>query len=488
MDERQGRETTLAQVLDAIEPPDWQADDRAWASRAALSDSGLSAESLHDDPATRDRWLAARSARMVERLRERDSRWPALLEPAHWPMLAGPVLATTGLIGGLLADALAGGDRLNLLSPPFLAVLVWNVVAYVALLVERLRGHAPPVPWPMRMLAGHRAALAASARPNREPATFEAKVTRDFHRLWRSRSAPLLRARALAWLHLAAALFSAGLLAALYWRGLAVEYRAGWSSTFLDAVQVHGLVSVVLGPASLLTGITLPDAPAMSALNFAYGDGENAARWIHLFATTLVIVIVVPRLVLSAWQAARARRLARHFPWPLNDPAVLAVLPARAPSPAAGLAILPFGFAPLADALARLGRAATTAIGPTRVLPAWRLGDEDDASPPALAAGERLVVLFNLAATPELEHHRRLLDTLAAALSAPVQVIIDESGFRARFAGDDTRLAQRHQAWRALLEPAIEPVFVSLDDDDLGDALAERLDAAIRRDTAATTT
>src|SRR5690606_2460826 len=120
--------------------------------------------------------------------------------------------------------------------------------------------------------------------------------------------APGDAARAGALLHAASALFAVGLLAGLYLRGLAFEYRAGWERTFLDADGVRWLLGLVLGPASALTGLALPDAPALADLRFDAGPGERAARWIHLYAVSVALYVLLPRLLLAlrGWQQAGA--------------------------------------------------------------------------------------------------------------------------------------------------------------------------------------
>src|SRR5690606_10233413 len=94
-------------------------------------------------------------------------------------------------------------------------------------------------------------------------------------------AAPLQAARIALGLHLSAITFVAGALAGMYIRGLAFAYRAGWESTFLDASQVRAILGLVLGPASAITGIPLPDPTALEAMRLP-GPGADAAPWIHL--------------------------------------------------------------------------------------------------------------------------------------------------------------------------------------------------------------
>ena len=99
-----------------------------------------------------------------------------------------------------------------------------------------------------------------------------------------------------------------------------------------------------------------------------------------------------------------------------------------------------------------------------QIHPSLPMGAEDDL-PRQLAANvagdlpARVIVLFALTATPERETHVAFLRALAALRgsgAAPLEVLLDESGFRQRLAGATLaeRLAQRHAAWLALLDSA----------------------------------
>ncbi len=102
---------------------------------------------------------------------------------------------------------------------------------------------------------------------------------------WRWRAAALL-------LHLAAAALALGLVAGLYLRGLVLDFRAGWQSTFLDAATVRAVLATLLAPAVALTGIAVPDAAALEALRVGPDRAATAAAapWIHLYAAMLAAV------------------------------------------------------------------------------------------------------------------------------------------------------------------------------------------------------
>jgi hypothetical protein len=421
----------------------WTEADAAWVSRQATREAG--------DAAGDASWLARRARLAVARLSERGAPVTRALAAVRWPAWLGPALVAAAFGAGLLADRVGAAERINLLAPPVLALLAWNVFVYLLLAVGILRGGDAPARALPRALAG-------LLRRRADDAPVAARFAADFARA----TAPLQAARAAAALHAAAAALALGVLASLYLRGLAFEYRAGWDSTFLDAAQVRALLGTVLGPASTLSGISLPDVARLDALRFSSGGGENAARWIHLHALTALLVVLLPRTLLAWRAAAAARRLADALPLPLGEPYFERLLRERRGRPLAAQ-VLPYSYRlgeRQRDGLhARLGER----FGRVELrLDEVPLGGEDDAARWAgpLPDGARRIVLFALTATPEAEHHGAFVDALRAA--APFDVWIDESGFRERIA-DEARREQRRDAWRRLLAAhGVEPQFVDL--------------------------
>ena len=98
-------------------------------------------------------------------------------------------------------------------------------------------------------------------------------------------------------------------------------------------------------------------------------------------------------------------------------------------------------------------------------------------------AADTLVALFALSATPEDDNHGAFIASLSARSGAgsPPAAIVDESGFRTRFAQQPQRIDERREAWRRVLAAQhVEPVFVDLGAPDAADAAAA-LDAALHR-------
>lgn len=476
MNATQARQVLLVRACETADPAPaaWGGADRTWAGQEALRVEGEGVEP--------ERWLVRRADLAAARLAERLPAAAVWLTSA--PAVGGGaavLLVALALLAGL-ASTLAGPDRqIQLLAPPLLALLVWNLVVYVLLLVRRLVPRGGPGtrtdgPW-RRGLAGL-ALRVAPGRALRSQAGVP-EALQVFARDWAGASLPLQTARLATALHLAAAALAAGAVGGLYLRGIAFEFRAGWDSTFLTADTVAWLLHGVLGPAAALTGQTLPDAARLEALRFSQGPGENAARWIHLHAITVAVVVLLPRGLLALAAGWRAARLHRQFPVPLDEPYFQRLRQELAHARRQGVlpvAVLPYSYQVGADRLPALATLLSNELGPglaPTLLPSVAMGDEDDLAASGLAGcapGTVPVALFAATATPEREVHGAFLRALrgresAAASPTPRLALVDESGLRRRLAGADRelRIDQRRQAWRRLLdETGHRAVFIDL--------------------------
>jgi hypothetical protein len=305
MTEDQARQVLLLQAHEttAAVNPHWSADDRAWATQQALATVG--------DQATPEQFVSARAALALPRLLPRDQAAQRWLARRGWHPAWVVLALVLGFFFGLGVDQLGSPQRVNLLAPAVWAVVAWNAVVYVALL---LPGHAGTL---RAWIAGWGLARAPGSLAN--PGW-----------LWAELALPLSLQRWAVLLHAAAAALGIGLIAGLYLRGLVLDYRAGWESTFLDAPTVQSLLGALLWPASTLTGIAMP---AVAPLQLAPGVAAqaSAAPWIHLYGATLLLAVVLPRALLALWAAARARWQARHFSLPLATPYFEALAPLMQP-------------------------------------------------------------------------------------------------------------------------------------------------------------
>jgi len=470
MDERSARDVVLVQAIETADRTRaiWSDADRIAVGQEAAHAVGESAAA--------GAYLGRRAAFALSRLVVREPRLRSLLGHRVAGSKVAMIATAAAFIVGVAAAHIGPAQRINLLAPPVLALLAWNVAVYALLAIAIATsgdGASRAVPAGLRSLLAR--LLGAIPRGWRDAGDTRplANAAAMFAADWTRMAAPLWQRRAAGILHVAAAALATGEVAGLYLRGIALEYRAVWQSTFLDAGDVARLLHMVLAPGALVTGIAVPGAEALKALGPA-SQGENAARWIHLYAGTILVVVIIPRLVLAAVAWMGARRVSRRFPLRVETPYFQRIVRAWHAGTAQVLAI-PYSFdvpARAAEGLrAMLSRALEAPVALAWV-PTVRYGDDAPPLPSTLPAA--IIVLFNLAATPEADNHGAIVGELAArAGGAPLIAIIDTTDFTARFHDVPQRIAQRERAWREVLEArGATPLFVPLERPDVATAAA----------------
>jgi len=265
-----------------------------------------------------ERFLDLRAQRVIAAVEARHPSLAALQDPDSWHRWLKIGLPLGAVALGVLTDVVANPHRVDLVSLPLLAIVAWNLLMYAALLLGW-------VVWGRR-----RPQVAAQAQRRRVESLMRwrgggaragAQAAAFFHLRWQRATQALAVLRAKQVLHLAAAGWAVGVALSLLARGLVVEYRVGWESTFLEAGQVHAILSLVRLPALLLFPFEPFSVPEVASLQFSRGGGAaGGARWVLMYVALLAVVVVVPRLVLAAWAHWRERVAARHVPIDVQDP------------------------------------------------------------------------------------------------------------------------------------------------------------------------
>lgn len=438
----------MVRALDALpdDSPLWSAGDRAWATR-------LAQESCSEG-APLARFVAERARHAWQRLSARESglvRWAA--QRGWRPAWLG-VATALGAFFGLLIDHLGSAQRINLPALQVWVVVAWNLVVVGWVGVQSLRPARDRAHRPSRVAGALQGALARRLSGS-VPGLPAASPVSAGAAAWAVQAMPLTSARVAALFHAAAAALALGMVAGLYLRGLVLDYRVGWQSTFLEAATVQALLDSLLAPASALSGVAVP---AVESLRISAGavPGGAAAPWLHLFAVTLILFAALPRALLAALSLRQAARLSRDLPLPWQE-AYFQQLARLQSGALARIQVCPHGAAPAAAALQALRTRLAAKWGDTlqlQVEAPVSAGDEDraEASPDEFASGGPTlrVAWFDLTATPEVETHGRWVQVLQARQpAAPLTIVIDESAFAARFGAYPARLTQRREAWTA---------------------------------------
>jgi hypothetical protein len=443
--------------------------EREAATRDALR---LHPQSGGDPEAYAWRVLATRADSLRSRLAERHPVVTRTVDLESQIVGVGGLVLLVAFVLGLALSLFDSRVRIEILAFPLLGLILWNLVVYAVLALSALRRRPVPsasarlVPsgwslWPARWTWQRAAKLIKQSSFYHRPL---AAALRRFSEEWWPLAQPLLAWQGKRLFHFGSAAVAIGLIAGFYLRGIALEYRAGWESTFLGPTQVRSLLGLVYGPGSVLTGIGLPaDDAAVAALHWRDGKGGGvAAPWIHLMAATAILYVVVPRLLLALAATLRLARASGE----LRPPESLLAYARRtlgasdAALPAQAARLTSFAYQPGAASERGVQRVLRAALGPESRIefaPAIAYGDEESFTAQAMGPARDLeVLLFSLAATPEVENHGAILQQardrwFRGQVGSRVLVLVDEAPYLARLGGDASlmaRIDERRESWR----------------------------------------
>ena len=476
---------------------------REAATRRAMMVTGLSdwEGNLLDAPNMRNGETVMRRARLLyHHLVRKVPVVQRALQVAALGAGTAPTIVLVALVVGLLTNVLGPSREINLLSFPLFVLLLWNVMVFVGTLVAAIaRGWAGRRWERVRLIGGRTDRLAGvfmkgalwrrlhgrkiEKTGSMIQTRIVAKALVRFGALWHRLAGALLAARVRRMLHYGAMAMVVGAVAGMYIRGIAFEYRATWESTWLDAAQVQGFLDFVLGPAAAVLGV---EVPPVAALRGPEGSGD-AAPWIHLFAMTAVLFVIIPRGALAVVGGLRARRIAARIPVDLGDLYFRNLFTAWRGARKV-VDIVPYSFRPGFHESAALKTLLFDVFGARadiRVHEPLGYGEDPPrASQHTRSAADReyfVVCLFNLAQSPEPEVHGAFLEAVKSQvepIGGKMVVIIDTSSYRERV-GVSERSAQRLRAWERLVgDSHLAAVPVDLGkpaDDDILIAVGESL-------------
>lgn len=473
MKERLARDLML---MSAIEQTDHERrvlsdEDRMYASRSAHE---LARWEVADKRSAMspELFLAKRAEQILRKISERHPGFSKFVITTNLWRIAGLALPLLAFLTGFLVDRIADPHRVDLLSAPLLMIIVWNIVVYAWLLISAF---IPASKKPFKAPRGMKRLTAGriTTTQRKLPQPLAAALLR-FGEEWTRMSIPLTHARLNRIVHISALCFALGAILSLYARGLFTEYRVGWESTFLDAEQVHAMLAFLFAPVIWLfqlQGFSIAD---VRASNFTHTvSSAEGARWVHLYAGTLFLVVVLPRLVLALFAWWRESRLSNHFPIDLAQPYFRKLAGIVESSAPAVMRVFPYSFTIDEARDKNLSLVAQMLIGEqARVMlrPSTTYGEAPDESIGQASASKSDIALtaalFNLSATPEKENHGEFLDLLSNAAPGKLLALVDESAYLERVGdgpGSTSRIQERIALWRQFCElHKVHAVIVNL--------------------------
>jgi hypothetical protein len=330
LDEASARQLVLVR---AIEDVDTQGKLLSEVEREQLEREALEA-SRHPGTGSVDftRYLQTRARRMLAAVENRNPRVAALQEGGPWQQVLAWGLPLAACLLGAAVDRVDNPHQVNMLSPPLLGVLAWNVAIYLLIVVSALLPGAAALHGP---LAPVQRGLSGAPARARRTGRLRADVLARFHQQW------MRAAGAQQWLwwkqllHLCAAGWALGLAASIVLGGIVREYRVGWESTLLGVDQVHAFLSTLFAPVVALLpfeSFSVADLQRMAFRSGADIGVDEARRWVWMYVALLAVVVVAPRLLLAAFTAWQRKRRGRSIAIDLRDPYYVQLLARVSPA------------------------------------------------------------------------------------------------------------------------------------------------------------
>ena len=274
-------------------------------------------------------WVKARAQFLFDHL---SSAYQSVIHLATLPTPLTLPLCLIALVLGFATNLLGPAEKIHVVRNPVLLLVAWNLFVYLVLFLVLLAK-----PRKRNLVSSSKPASAKQPMNNPRGSESEGRINiprlaqflmpglwHFFHRValgvgekkkladvasrfsvnWYAVAAPLVVARWEVMLHLGALFLATGAVTGMYFQGLFQGYQAIWSSTFITGESsVIAFVHALFGPSLLVSDLLgLGLASEIDVARLLSPQGDKAAAWIHLFAITVMITIVMPRAALAAWQ------------------------------------------------------------------------------------------------------------------------------------------------------------------------------------------
>jgi hypothetical protein len=438
----------------------------------ARTRAGMTAEAVKTDPlGAREAAFLLRRARWLEEevigcngsLVRLMARLTTVSSRPAWILLGWLAAAA----GGYVLAGLGQEAEFNLLALPLAGLLVWNaVVMLLALMMELRKGRASP----MLAWLAERISPQDADRAAQEPGDPPTGVTVDqrFALLAHAPAMERWQRRFRAWLHVAAALMALGSAVGLYARGWAREYRAVWESTVLQENHARAFFGSLFRPASAMLGLEIPlhELPTMHRTGGVASQPAPALPWLHLYAGTLLVLVILPRLGLAGLTVWRAHAVLAGRMRSLGWQAYLVRTLRAAEGGQEIVTVLVHGAHGTPAHQEVWARGVRERFG-QMIQPEFLViphGDEDDFAASWKPAHAHTAIVFNLATTPEDEVQRRLVMDLGRALQAArrgggLLVLLDATSIGNRWSPE--KLAGREKLWTEMLQGTGAEILVA---------------------------
>lgn len=265
-------------------------------------------------------WFLARATYLIGLL---PTSYLAILEMTKLPGRWLPGICLLAFLFGVVANYLGPPGKIHVIFNPIVLLSAWNILVYFVMAVRRLtetRAAAAGedaanatlepslnLPWGLKHLLPPLWKLSHGLGTAPESTRFKASyghIAVQFWLLWSKVAGSAILSEWRRMRHWIAISLATGAISGIYVRGLFFDYNVIWTSTFIKSQDaISRVMELTMAPA-LWVGRFFGREPDLSLLTSP--DGAPAADWIHLYAITALLVVVLPRVTLTIWEARRA--------------------------------------------------------------------------------------------------------------------------------------------------------------------------------------
>ncbi len=382
---------------------------------------------------------------------------------ARFGLIALAVILVAAAIG-FFTNELGPPGRVNILHFPLIGILLWSLIVYLFELFllfssKRQRFDSGIVHGLVNLLNKRQEKPVSEDNPEEQ---MVAGATAVFENRWRQFLFPIWGAKVKSLLHLTALTLAAAAIAGMYVKGLGNEYTAVWQSTFFEkGEQLRPVLKTVLGPAAAISGGEIPSGTELDEIHLSAKNpeetGENASRWIHWYAITIGMFVILPRLILCLIWNVKAGSLSRNIPFRETSKRYYERLLAISSGKSLPVSVLPYAHKP-GEAIRRKVLHTVEEMFNRPIALSWEdavpFGEEEDLDLDLEDGAQNVLLLFNFSSTPERETHLTLYQSLLKHQATDqLAVFLDAEAFDRKsstFADAEDRRANRLQSWETL--------------------------------------
>ena len=440
----------------------------AWGPTDGATASLRAAHALGEN-CSAEQLLAERARRVLDELGQRGVA-TKIGTKGQVAKIFGTLFVLLAFALGALTDRIASPEHMvNLLSPPYWSVIVFNMLFYIEIfccaigLVVRLDN---------RFELPLRSAFVSFVQKTTFT-TLRRNYKSQFFQEWSPLTIPLIRMQVARLLHFSAIAFAMGIIVSLLVRGFGTAYWAGWESTWLSddpsAVKTfldwtYGLIPAV-GPLPPMPS-SVDQVAMMRSDELPYlKEAVSAAPWLIRMMLVMAVFVIIPRLIFIIFDSIRIGRFCQGVHLDISDPYYGEILTQCAQDAVLGdlLVVTPEHVHETSDKII------------SQIVNQWGSEDaascvrmnyfDEDAPLPAFDVTARKGVAalwLDALATPEEDVQGELIARLQkryADAGAVLALILDFSQFDKRFGTMQERRKERCTAWQALAEAHSAPIF-----------------------------